>query len=144
VTSQLDGRVFTAHNAPFDWSFVRNELTATGREELDVERLCTVRMGRYFLPDLHRHGLDALAAHYRIPVEGRHRARGDALATAHILLHLLELARAEGIADWASLRHALRARRGKGVRRRRQREAAARSALEGGASAQSQPSTESE
>lgn len=121
VVSQIDGRIFTAHNAPFDWGFVRRELSAAGREELEVERLCTVRMGRHFLPDLHRHGLDALADHLDIEVMGRHRASGDALATAKILLHLLEVARASGIAHWAELRDTLRGRRKKGVRRRRNR-----------------------
>lgn len=119
VDAQLYGRVFTAHNAPFDWSFVRRELLTAGREEPEVDRLCTVRMGRHFLPNLQRHGLDALASHYCIPVQGRHRAMGDALATAHILIQLLDLARTAGIADWATLRDTLRGHRKKGARRKR-------------------------
>jgi len=146
VASQLDGRIFTAHNAPFDWAFVRNELTAAGRDPLEVERLCTVRMGRHFLPDLQRHGLDALAAHYCMTVEGRHRAMGDALATAHILLQLLEAARAAGISDWIALRDTLQGRRKKGARRRRKRRDAASTGgdLEVPSIAQPQPIPEPE
>jgi DNA polymerase-3 subunit epsilon len=146
VASQLHGRIFTAHNVPFDWAFVRNELAAAGREPLEVERLCTVRMGRHFLPDLQRHGLDALAAHYCITVEGRHRAMGDALATAQILLQLLEVARTTGIADWATLRDTLSGRRKKGSRRQRKRRAGppVEGVLEVAPIAPSQPFPESE
>ena len=118
VDAQLDGRIFTAHNAPFDWGFVRSELAGSGRERPEIERLCTVRMGRRFLPQLRSHGLDALTGHFGIPVKGRHRAMGDALATAHLLLHLLEAARAEGIEEWTLLCDAISGRRRKKKRKR--------------------------
>ncbi len=104
VQSVLEGRIFVAHNASFDWGFIRGELlTATGEVPL-VEQLCTVRLGRLLVPRLRRYNLDALTSHFRIPVHRRHRAHGDALATARLLLRLLDLAEARGIGDLHGLR----------------------------------------
>jgi DNA polymerase-3 subunit epsilon len=88
VLRALDGHVFVAHNASFDWRFVSAEVArATGRE-LTGRRLCTVRLARRLLPQLRSRSLDYVARHYAVEIpEGmRHRAAGDALATAHCLL----------------------------------------------------------
>lgn len=107
VREWLDGRVFVAHNVGFDWGFVTRELVRTTGHGLEQSRLCTVRLGRLLVPRLRSHGLDALTTHYRIPVQGRHRASGDALATARLLLELLRAAESEGISDWAALQRRL-------------------------------------
>ncbi len=114
VSERLRGRIFVAHNERFDWGMIRRELLAVGGEIPELEHLCTVRLGRFLVPRLRSYGLDSLTAHFRIRVETRHRAFGDALATAHLLLHLLREADGRGISDLTSLRRAL-----SGQRRRR-------------------------
>lgn len=107
VASHLAGRVFTAHNVSFDWRFVVGEQArACGAPDgpvLTAPRLCTVRMARAFLPRLPRRSLGHVAAHFGIPVHARHRAAGDALATAHALVRLLELAQEAGLPNWGAL-----------------------------------------
>ena len=105
VLRAIDGHVFVAHNASFDWRFVSAEVArATGRE-LTGRRLCTVRLARRLLPQLRSRSLDYVARHYavEIPDGMRHRAAGDALATAHCLLRLLEDARSHGCERWSEL-----------------------------------------
>jgi DNA polymerase-3 subunit epsilon len=93
----LGGSAFVAHNAAFDWRFVNAELLAVRGGRLTNARLCTVRLARRLLPGVRRRNLDALANVFGIPVEGRHRALGDARATARILLRLLDAAADQGI-----------------------------------------------
>ena len=105
VVRALDGHVFVAHNAAFDWRFVSTEISrATGRE-LTGRRLCTVRLARRLLPQLRRRSLDWVAMHYgvEIPPGQRHRAAGDALATAQCLLRMLDDARSHGCERWSEL-----------------------------------------
>ena len=89
----LSGRVFTAHNARFDWGFVDAEVKRTRGLALVGTRMCTVRLARALLPELPSRGLDALQEYFNIPNQARHRARGDALATADLLERLLGMAR---------------------------------------------------
>ncbi len=103
VRALLAGHVFVAHNAPFDWGFVTMEMERAGTGELENERLCTVRLARRLLSHLPRRSLDHVTAHYGIPVESRHRAMGDAMATAHVLNHLLDDAFARGCDTWDDL-----------------------------------------
>lgn len=99
----LGGCPFVGHNATFDWRFVNAELLRVRGARLTNAKLCTVRLARRLLPDVRRRNLDALAHLFGIPVEGRHRALGDARATARILSRLLDVAEEQGIADEASL-----------------------------------------
>jgi DNA polymerase-3 subunit epsilon len=101
----LDGHVFVAHNATFDWRFVSAEVARSTGRALTGRRLCTVRLSRRLLPQLRSRSLDWVARHYgvEIPPEKRHRAAGDALATAQCLLRLLDDARSHGCARWSEL-----------------------------------------
>ncbi|MBL0939813.1 MAG: 3'-5' exonuclease [Gemmatimonadaceae bacterium] len=104
VLERLQGAVFVAHNAGFDWRFVSEELRrATGRE-LHGPRLCTVRMARALVPMLSRRSLDHVTHYFGIEIEARHRAAGDAVATAHALRRMLTIAKDEGLSDWDALR----------------------------------------
>ncbi len=103
LMSRLEGRVFVAHNAPFDWGFVNTQLTDALGLVPDLDRLCTVRLARRLLPTLPRRNLDALTQHFDVLIEGRHRAHGDAYATAQVFLRLLDVAREQGIHDLAGL-----------------------------------------
>lgn len=113
VARWIRGRVFVAHNERFDWGHIRRELLTSGADVPEVDRLCTVRLGRLMWPRLRSHGLDSLTTHYGIRVQGRHRAFGDALATAQLLVRLLADAEARGISDLESLTSRLGARRGR-------------------------------
>lgn len=96
VLAALGGRVFVAHNARFDWAFLSAELKRTRDRVLFGPRVCTVRLARRLIPELRSRGLDQVTQFLGIPIEHRHRAGGDALATAQVLLKLLEAAREAG------------------------------------------------
>ncbi len=120
LAGQLVGRVFVAHNARFDWNFLAAEFGRVTNSPLDSianERLCTVRLSRRFLSHLPRRNLDAVAQHYGVSINGRHRAMGDARATAHVLLGLLKDAERGGLHTWEALDDAM-ARRTSRARRR--------------------------
>ena len=104
VFRRIVGRVFVAHNASFDWGWLRAQLGDALGDVPDVERLCTVSLSRRLVPELRQRNLDALAEFFDIPIPHRHRARGDALATARILLRLLDRAESLGIGDLRSLK----------------------------------------
>jgi DNA polymerase-3 subunit epsilon len=63
---------------------------------LSGSRLCTVRLARRLVPGLRSAGLDALIERFQLEMSARHRAAGDALATADLLQRLLGLAREKG------------------------------------------------
>ena len=93
----LDAAVFVAHNARFDWRFLAAECAAVGVPAPSGKPLCTVRLTRRLVPELRHRGLDQVAAFFGVDNPARHRAFGDALATAHILRALIERARERGV-----------------------------------------------
>ncbi|CAN5619670.1 hypothetical protein BH23GEM1_BH23GEM1_03160 [soil metagenome] len=118
LMSVLGGHVFTAHNARFDWRFVSTEmLRATGRT-IHGRQLCTVRLARKLLPQLPRRSLDHVARYYGVSIAARHRAGGDALATAECLVRMLQHANDAGVYTWADLQKFAGARAGKKPRRK--------------------------
>jgi DNA polymerase-3 subunit epsilon len=96
IAQELDDAVFVAHNASFDWAFLKQGFARVGGR-LEPERLCTVRLARRLVPGLRSYRLDALRERFGISTPGRHRARPDAEATAALLLELLELAERAGV-----------------------------------------------
>jgi DNA polymerase III subunit epsilon len=118
VRDELDGRVFVAHNAAFDWRFVSEELRLARSELPRGDRLCTVRLARRAVPGLRRRGLDSLARFYDVPIDGRHRAAGDARATTAILVRMLDEAGRRGVETWGQLDAWLAGRRSPSARRR--------------------------
>jgi DNA polymerase-3 subunit epsilon len=104
LARELDGRYFVAHNAAFDWRFVSAELERASRAALSGVRLCTVRLARVLLPQIRRRSLDSLAYYFGVEISARHRAAGDAVATAHILLRLLGEAESRGCKTVEDLR----------------------------------------
>ncbi len=117
VAQALDGRIFVAHNATFDWRFVSTEFMRSTGEQLVGERVCTVRLTRALLPMLRRRSLDALARYFDVEITARHRAGGDAVATARVLIELLRLAEDRGVTTLEDLR--MLGRTGRKVRRKR-------------------------
>ena len=90
LADRLDGSVFTAHNAAFDWSFIAR---AARRERValpPVQQLCTLRLSRRLDPDrTASHRLDDLCLRYDVTNVRPHDALHDARATATVLHHLL-------------------------------------------------------
>jgi len=99
VRLTLGRGIFVAHNVGFDWRFLNAELERTTGDGFVLEgrRLCTVRLARVFLRKLERRSLDHLASYYGVSIRERHRALGDAVATAHCFTYLLEAARRLGL-----------------------------------------------
>ena len=77
VRARLGDCTFVAHNARFDYGFVRNAFALIG-EDYHAEVLCTVKLSRALYPEHHRHGLDALIQRHDLTCSARHRALGDA------------------------------------------------------------------
>src|SRR5688572_7563817 len=103
LLAALAGTVFVAHNARFDWAFVSNEIERARNLILQGPRVCTVRLARRLLPQLERRNLDMVSYHFGIEIEGRHRAKGDAVAASKCLSRMLRLAREWGAASLADL-----------------------------------------
>ncbi len=89
IAQMLTGRIFVAHNVNFDYSFVRHQLEESGFK-WTARKLCTVRAARKVRPGLHSYSLGNLCQALDIPLQHRHRAGGDANATAILFLRLLE------------------------------------------------------
>lgn len=81
-------KVFVAHNVSFDYKFIQEEFRRLG---YDYQRktMCTVRMGRKFLPGHRSYSLGKLCSELDISINGRHRAAGDALATVKLFEMIL-------------------------------------------------------
>ena len=79
----LKDRVFVAHNAHFDYSFLKKEFDEAGIS-WSTKKLDTVRLGRKIIPGLDSYSLGRLAESLGISIVNRHRAGGDAEATAKI------------------------------------------------------------
>jgi len=118
VVGRLRERIFVAHNASFDWRFVSHEVQRAAGVQLTGETLCTVRLARVLLPQLPRRSLDAVTHYFGIDIGARHRAAGDALATAHVLVRLLQLAEDRGAETWCGLLALLQRRTARASRRR--------------------------
>lgn len=103
LLAALAGRVFVAHNARFDWGFISAEIRRTRGLGLSSVRLCTVRLARRLLPQLESRSLDRLSEFFGLENPARHRAAGDALATAQLLERLLPHAREQGARTVADL-----------------------------------------
>jgi DNA polymerase III subunit epsilon len=85
----LKDRVFVAHNAHFDYSFLKKEFEEAGIQ-WNTKKLCTVRLSRKIIPGLSSYGLGRLAESLGIKILDRHRAGGDAQATAKIFDMLMK------------------------------------------------------
>jgi DNA polymerase III subunit epsilon len=78
-----EGRTFVAHNARFDYSFIRQEYKSLG---FNFKRpiLDTVALSRKLLPGHNSYSLGNICNDLNIIINGRHRAGGDALATVKL------------------------------------------------------------
>jgi DNA polymerase-3 subunit epsilon len=89
VYAILHDKIFVAHNVQFDFSYIDQQLKNSGYI-LKTPRLCTVQMSRKFIPGMESYSLGKLCRSLGITVEDRHRALGDARATAVLFEKILQ------------------------------------------------------
>ena len=73
VRRRLDGRLFVAHNARFDYGFLRAEFRRLG-VKFSAPVLCTVKLSRALYTEYARHNLDTLMERFGLACMARHRA----------------------------------------------------------------------
>jgi DNA polymerase III epsilon subunit family exonuclease len=84
------GSIFVGHNAVFDFSFIQSELRRLGLDPLSpAVEICTYRLARKLLPNVKARGISGLSEYYHYPLENRHRAMPDVMATAFFLQRFL-------------------------------------------------------
>ncbi len=88
IHNLLSNRIFIAHNVNFDYTFIRHHLMINGYHWLP-KKLCTLKLSRKAFPGLQKYGLGHLCQIFNIPVVNRHRAGGDADATAILFQKIL-------------------------------------------------------
>lgn len=88
IFNLLSNRIFIAHNVNFDYTFIRHHLMQNGYHWLP-KKLCTLKLSRKAFPGLQKYGLGHLCKTFEIPVVNRHRAGGDADATAILFQKIL-------------------------------------------------------
>ncbi|ANJ00172.1 ethanolamine utilization protein [Polynucleobacter wuianus] len=77
LKQELEGKIFIAHNARFDYGFIKASFKRIGID-FKPKVLCTVKMSRLLFPDQPRHNLDTIINMHGLKVSARHRALGDA------------------------------------------------------------------
>jgi DNA polymerase-3 subunit epsilon len=93
-----ENKIFVAHNVHFDYNFIKAEFQRCGFT-FQCDKLCTVRLSRKIIPGLSSYSLDVLCNQLKIKVKDRHRALGDAEATAKLLSYLVSQDRQNIIND---------------------------------------------
>lgn len=87
--SVLQDKIFVAHNAAFDYAFIKKMFEENGFEYRS-KKLCTVRLSKKIFPGYKSYSLGKFSKKMGIEIEGRHRALGDASATAEIFSMLVK------------------------------------------------------
>lgn len=88
IVELTEGRTIVAHNARFDYSFIRQEFKSLGYN-FSRNLLDTVTLGRKLIPGHRSYSLGNICRDLGIMINGRHRAAGDALATARLFEMLM-------------------------------------------------------
>jgi DNA polymerase-3 subunit epsilon len=92
----LSGALFVAHNAKFDYAFLRSEFRRA-RRSFATRCLCTVALSKHFSPGFAHHDLSSLIVRHQLPCEHRHRALDDAKALWAFLSQIEEIHGAEAL-----------------------------------------------
>lgn len=88
IRTLTDKTIFVGHNVRFDYGMFRKEFGRVG-EKYQRKQICTVRLSKKIFPELPSYGLGKICRHLEIPVDNRHRAYGDAAATAVLFEKLI-------------------------------------------------------
>ncbi|MEY3441939.1 MAG: hypothetical protein RLZZ519_220 [Bacteroidota bacterium] len=99
IVEMTEGCTLVAHNAKFDYGFIRNEFKSLG---FDFKRqvLCTVEMSRSLIPGKKTYRLGPLCQSLGLEVKTFHRALADAQSTAMLFEHLQALAKSRSRDIW--------------------------------------------
>lgn len=82
--------ILTAHNFPFDISFLKKEFRYCGKNKPDNPNLCTLKLARRLYPHLKSKSLHSLSKYLKLTNKNEHRALGDAEITAHVLIKMIK------------------------------------------------------
>jgi DNA polymerase-3 subunit epsilon len=77
IKKELEGKIFIAHNARFDYGFLKASFKRAGID-FKPKVLCSVKLSRLLFPNQARHNLDTIIQSHHLKVRARHRALGDA------------------------------------------------------------------
>ena len=86
VKDILSDAIFVAHNARFDYGFIKHEFSRL-ENTFSAKTLCTVRLSRRLFPEHRSHSLQSLIDRYQFKFKRRHRAYDD----ANIVLQFLKI-----------------------------------------------------
>ncbi|MCG1036175.1 exonuclease domain-containing protein [Polaribacter sargassicola] len=89
VAEITEDTIFVAHNVNFDYNIIHEEFKNLGFN-FKRKKLCTVRLSRKIMPGLNSYSLGNICSYENIPINGRHRAKGDAEATTELFKRLIE------------------------------------------------------
>jgi DNA polymerase-3 subunit epsilon len=95
VIEYTEGRIFVAHNARFDYSFIRQEFKSLGYN-FSRKILDTVSLSRKLIPGHRSYSLGNICRELNIEINCRHRAAGDAFATVRLFEKLSAITGIEG------------------------------------------------
>ena len=84
IYNLLENRLFIAHNASFDYNFIKDEFTAININ-FNENRLCSVKLSKSLFPEYRKHSLDTIVERHNLIIKNRHRAYDDAYAVFKFL-----------------------------------------------------------
>ena len=90
ILEMTENKIFVAHNVGFDYGFVKEEFASLGYK-YKRDTLCTVRLSRKLIPGRKSYSLGNICDDLGIEIVGRHRAEGDAVATAKLFDILMQI-----------------------------------------------------
>ena len=97
----IGDRTLVMHNAPFDLSFLNYSCQCIGLDKLTNPVIDTINLSKALFRG--RHNLDIVLARLGILSEGRHRALGDALATAKAFVKMVKLLGQERLGEFITI-----------------------------------------
>ena len=90
VITFIDNTILTAHNLPFDASFLNTEFMIAEREFINENSCCTLKIARNIYSTLQSKSLTSVAQYLNLKNTNAHRALGDAEITAKVLLKMIK------------------------------------------------------
>lgn len=89
VVDFIGDSILVAHNLPFDYSFLKHEFMRADTFLPQINTLCTLKLARKMYPELKSKSLGNLVKHFGIKHKHVHRALGDAMVTAKLLIKMI-------------------------------------------------------